>query len=204
MSCVIGYVDQKTGDIYLAGDSAGVVPDRFVCRTIPNQKAFVKGNSAFGVSGSCRICQLIRYGFSIPVQEEGMNDDEFMCTTFTRSLCTYLTDNEAIQILNEGESVFDATFLIVYNGILYRVESDFACFPVPNYDVIGCGEDFAKSVFYAFEAAQIEIDPIKKIEIAMTAACEFSIGVRPPFHYIKIQKSTINNAETPPTNPENI
>ena len=61
--------------------------------------------------------------------------------------------------------------------------------PREAYSSIGCGEHIAMGAMYA----STEKDPIKKIEVALNAATTFSMGVRPPFNYVKLlnKKRTI-------------
>jgi len=51
-----------------------------------------------------------------------------------------------------------------------------------NFVALGCGEHFAMGAMYA----STEKEPIKKIEIALNAAAAFSMGVKPPFIYVKL------------------
>ena len=75
------------------------------------------------------------------------------------------------------------SFIVGYKGKLYVIMSDYqVAIPRENFTALGCGESFALGAMYASS----EKEPIKKIEIALNAAVAFSMGVKPPFTFVKL------------------
>jgi ATP-dependent protease HslVU (ClpYQ) peptidase subunit len=61
MTCVIGYVDKKTKDIFIGADSSAALGDEIFKRS--DEKVFVSGPMIFGFAGSFRMGQILRYSF---------------------------------------------------------------------------------------------------------------------------------------------
>lgn len=176
MTCIIGYID-KDG-VYIGGDSAAVSEDDLSYNIIADTKVFQKGDFIFGYSTSFRMGQLLRYKLRIPNHPKGMDDFQFMVTLFIDSVRKCFQENDY-----NAFAVDDGSFLVGYKGKLYAVFSDYQinC-PKESFAAMGCGEFFALGAMFA----TTEKDPQKKIEIALSAAVNFSMGVKPPFTVIKL------------------
>lgn len=184
MTCIIGYID-KDG-VYIGGDSAAVSQEDLSYNIISDEKVFVKGEFIFGYSASFRMGQLIRYKLRIPAHPKGMDDMQYMATLFIDAAKKCFDENDYMEMMNEDGSAF----MVGYRGKIYIVYSDFhVANPKENFVALGCGEFFAMGAMYA----STEKDPVKKMEIALNAAVTFSMGVKPPFVFVKIlnKKRTI-------------
>jgi hypothetical protein len=125
--------------------------------------------------------QVLQYQLEVPDQLEGVDDHEYMCTTFIDACRKCLMLAGIAKSENEVESC--GTFLCGYKGKVYRIDSDFQVGrSIDNYDSVGCGDDLALGAFHAMSYLQIAVED--RLETALEAAAKFSSGVGPPFHYI--------------------
>ena len=177
MTCIVGLVDKE--GVYIGGDSAAVSEDDLSYNIRSDEKVFTKGEFIFGYSTSFRMGQLLRYKLKIPAHPKGMDSTQYMVTFFIDAVRRCFEDND----YNEMMTADGGSFMIGYKGKLYVILSDYQVAQAKeNYAALGCGENFAMGAMYA----SVEKDPIKKIEIALSAAVAFSMGVKPPFNYVKL------------------
>lgn len=177
MTCIIGYIDKE--GVYIGGDSAAVSEDDLSYNIRNDEKVFAKGDFIFGYSTSFRMGQLLHYKLKIPAHPKGMDNHQYMVTLFVDAVKRCFEDNDYTEMMtDEGGS-----FIVGYKGKLYVILSDYqVAQPKENFAALGCGEGFAMGAMFA----STEKDPIKKMEIALNAAVAFSMGVKPPFSFVKI------------------
>lgn len=186
MTCIIGYVEN--GKITMGGDSAGVREYFSVQRA--DEKVFIVGEFLFGICGSFRAGNLIRYKWTVPDRTEGMTEDEYIHTAFIDSIIALLRKNHNARVEN-NETGMETRIMVGYRGKLYTVEEDFQIAKtfLPFWS-IGCGAYFALGALHALEigkypsktkAAIDKLTPKERIAIALNAACEFSGWVKEPF-----------------------
>ena len=174
MTCIVGMIDKE--GVYIGGDSAAIYADDLSFNIRTDEKVFVKGDFIFGYSSSFRMGQLLRYKLKIPAHVKGMDTTQYMVTFFIDAVKRCFDDNDF------DVDVDDGSFVVGYKGKLYVIMSDYQVAQAKeNFISLGCGEHFAMGAMYA----STEKDPIKKIEIALSAAAAFSMGVKPPFVYVK-------------------
>lgn len=180
MSCIVGYVDSETGNIYMGSDSAGVIVETLSSRVRPNVKIFEKGNMLFGVAGSFRVLQILRYSLNIPEQPEELPDYDYMCTLFIKALRESVQENECFQVQNEGEVYFDGSILVGYKGELYKIEADLSVTIIDDFEAVGCGEAYALGSMYTSTSLN-HYNPKDIVTLALKSSGEYSMGVRPPY-----------------------
>lgn len=184
MTCVIGYIDKE--GVYIGGDSAAISQDDLSYNIRTDEKVFMKGEFIIGFSTSFRMGQLLRYKFRIPSHPKGMEDHQFMSTLFIDAVKKCFDENDYTDMMTSD----GGCFMVGYKGRLYVILSDYqVANPKENFAALGCGEFLALGAMYA----STEKDPIKKMEIALNAAVTFSMGVKPPFTFVKI----LNKKRTP-------
>jgi ATP-dependent protease HslVU (ClpYQ) peptidase subunit len=177
MTCIVGYVD-KDG-VYIGGDSASVSQEDLSYNIISDEKVFSKGDFIFGFSTSFRMGQLLRYKLRVPTHPKGMDNTQYMVTLFIDAVKKCFEDNDYVDMMTDD----GGCFMVGYKGGLYVILSDYqVAQPKENFAALGCGEAFALGAMYA----SVEKEPIKKIEIALNASVAFSMGVKPPFKFIKL------------------
>ncbi len=176
MTCIIGFID-KDG-VYIGGDSAAVSEEDLSYNIRIDEKVFQKGDLIFGFSASFRMGQLLRYKLRIPNHPKGMDDFQYMATLFIDAVKKCFSDNDYNDIVEDSGS-----FLVGYKGKIYAILPDYQIAqPKENYIAMGCGDNFALGAMYA----STEKEPIKRMEIALNAATTFSMGVKPPFLFVKL------------------
>lgn len=177
MTCIIGYIDKE--GVYIGGDSAAVSQEDLSYNIRSDEKVFTKGEFIFGYSTSFRMGQLLRYKLKIPAFPKGMEVHPYMVTLFIDAVKRCFEDNDYTDMMTEEAG----SFMVGYKGKLYVILSDYqVALPKENFAALGCGENFAMGAMYASS----EKEPIKKMEIALNAAVAFSMGVKPPFVFVKL------------------
>lgn len=181
MTCVVGYVD-KNSKVYLGADSAGVAGLEIRIRKDP--KVFTVGNYIFGFSGSFRMGQILRYKMNIPECPD-WDVEKFMATTFIDCIRKEFETSWA-----DGKKNHGGQFLVGYQGRLWKIQGDYQVgWSDLPYDAIGCGEPYALGALYnlhCLDPKDQTFGPEKKIEMALSAAENFSGGVRAPFNFVSL------------------
>lgn len=185
MTCCAGL--EHEGQVYIGGDSAAVAG--LDLDVIADEKVFVTGAFAFGISGSFRIGQVLRYAFTPPEQKPSQSDSEYLVTdwidalrdTFRDKGClsTWDTDDDPFK----GQEHIDSAFLVGYGGCLYSVAPDLQVLRSRvGFAAVGCGAPYALGALYA----NLDGLPQERIERALQAAERFSAGVRSPFFQVVV------------------
>lgn len=173
MTCIVGIVD-KSGKVYLGGDSAGVAGYNMDVRA--DEKVFKKGEFIMGFTSSFRMGQLLRYKLEIPFHKPGVEIYEYMVTEFVEEVRKCLKNGGFARNNNGEES--GGTFLVGYKGELFHIDADYQVGRYSlSYGSVGCGEDIAKGSLYSTTGK----GPEERISEALSAAQQFSAGVREPF-----------------------
>jgi len=182
MTCIVGYVDPKTNDIYMGADSAS--GNSYECKSSACSKVFTNGQMIFGFTSSWRMGQLLEHALRIPEHQQKVDVMQYMVTTFIDAVRTCLKEGGFARKENEEES--GGTFLVGYHGKLFKISGDYQVNEsLAPYDACGCGESFALGAMFA---AAKDIPIRSKILKALEAASEFSGGVRPPFKIKVLRK----------------
>ncbi len=179
MTAIAGIVED--GKIWLGGDAAGTGGYRSQLRADP--KVFVKGEFAFGYTGSFRMGQLIEYEFSAPVPREGEAGMAYMVRRFVPAIKSTF----AAGGFHDGENgrVFYGGFLVGYRGQLYEVHGDYQVARITqSYMACGSGHDLALGSLHSTE--QFQLKPRERLEMALSAAAEFNAAVRGPFSIVSV------------------
>ena len=180
-TCIVGL--ESDGNVYIGGDSAGVAGYARSVRV--DEKVFIKGRMIFGFTSSFRMGQILRYSFNPPAQTITQGDYEYLCGSWVDALVTCLKDKGYAKVNNN--EVSGGTFLLGFNGALYRVEGDFQVGRrVEPYDACGCADQLALGALAVLEGKHI--GPEEKVRRALEIAERFSAGVKGPFVIEKLEK----------------
>ena len=177
MTVIVGLVDN--GTIYMGGDSAGIAG---LSKTIrADEKVFRNGKMLFGFTTSFRMGQLLRYKFSPPEQTIiGQDDMSYMCCSFIDAVRQCFSGNG----FGDKEATNGGTFLVGFNGVLYRIDSDHQVgISTAGYEAVGCGADLALGALHA----TVGFPPEIRVKRALEAAAAFSAGVSAPFTILKLE-----------------
>ena len=183
MTCIVGWAERNT--VWIGADSAGT--DWGLGQKIrADEKVFINEEFIFGVSGSYRLLNLLRYQFHPPEQNEKQENGEYMRVNFINSITNFLEKNKYAKIV-DNEIQMDSHFLVGYRGKLYKIENDFQVGEhALCYNACGCGDDLALGALYVLQDKKT-MKPDKKLLWALNAAAEFSAGVKGPFHILWLE-----------------
>lgn len=187
MTCIVGF--KREGDVFIGGDSAATDGNLGI-RVRADEKVFRKDDMIFGVTGSVRLMQLLRYSFIPPNQAVGQDDFGYLCSSWIGGLSKCLQDNGCSKIENNAVEM-PGEFLLGFNSNLYHVYADMqvAVNSLP-YDACGCASDYALGVMAAVNDGDME--PEEKITKALEVAEAFSAGVRGPFIIERLSEDEID------------
>jgi ATP-dependent protease HslVU (ClpYQ) peptidase subunit len=159
MSCVIGLIDGK--DVYIASDTRGS-SDGGDIRPTRAQKIFRVGKYLFGAVGSARGCQILdSYYFDPPDNILGFPD----------ALREHCRDKGCLAVTDEQTEAWVSNLVIGVEGRLYEILVDFHVSPIDKFTSVGSGSNYAMGSLRTTQ--ELNIDPIKRIELAMMCAMEF-------------------------------
>lgn len=176
MTCIVGWVEKGTA--YIGGDSAGIAGSSLRIRQ--DEKVFKIGEMIFGITGSFRMGQVLRYSFKPPKHPKGKSNMNYLCTDFIKELTSCFKDN--------GYSAEKGcTFMLGYQGNLYTIYSDFQISKeTDNFISCGSGDEFALGALRAMEKQSM--NPIKRLRIALDTSAHFCTEVAPPFKIVSTKK----------------
>lgn len=175
MTCIVGCANGK--NVWMGGDSASV--DGWTGRITNLPKVFIRGKFLIGYTSSFRMGQILQHKLDIAPQN-GKADDSYMACDFIDAVRKCLKDNGYAKVENNVEQ--GGTFLVGYNGKLYRVGNDFQVNQHGDIDAVGIGDSFALGAMRALGKLPCQ----KRIEKSLEIAAYFSMGVMPPFLILKI------------------
>lgn len=184
MTCIVSLAHK--GKVYMGGDSAGIAGLDICSRS--DEKVFVNGPLIMGFTSSFRMGQLLRYALNVPEQNPRDEDMRYLVVDVVDAMRACFKE-KGYTPQEEDEKGIDigGTFLMGYNGVLYRVDQDFQVGnPTPQYDACGCGEGYALGVLHYLMNNAPKMKPEDKLRYALDAACEHSAGVRGPYTILSI------------------
>lgn len=160
--------------VYIGGDSAGIAGLSVTIRS--DEKVFTNGPFLFGIAGSFRMGNILRYKFKAPKQKPNQTDMAYLVTDFVDCLRGYFAANG----FGDKDATIGGNFLLGYKGKLYNIDADFQVgIPSTQYDAIGCGAELALGSLHT--TSQFDIAPEERLRLSLDAASKFNAGVAPPF-----------------------
>lgn len=173
MTCIVGV--QGTKSAVIGGDSAAVSGWTMTSHADP--KVFAVGAFVYGIAGSFRLGDVLRWQFEPPALDDD-DLDAYMHTAWIDALRETMTAKGYARKENEVETLDDGQFMVATRGRLYVVWQDYQIArPMFGYDAIGCGRGIALGAL-----ATLKGGPGRKhVLTALTATARHNIGVRGPF-----------------------
>lgn len=176
MTAVVGLIEKKK--LYIGADSAAT-DSRHGQSLLADAKVFDNGPMLFGVAGSLRMAQLIRYSMPIPKRDKDVELSRYMATHFIDAVRKVLLEGGHAFKAN-NEEMQGGEFLVGTEGRLFHVQEDLAIIEsVGPYDTIGGGGDLALGAMHVLYGTKKK--PAEKIARALEAAAAFNSSVRQPF-----------------------
>lgn len=181
MTCIVG-IETRDG-VIIGGDS--LASSNWDCYRESGPKVFKKGPLVMGCTTSFRMSQLLQYKWEIPDQLD-IGDMAYLCGPFIDSIRECFAANGFTKIESNQET--GGVFLLGFKGNLYTVFDDFnVSRPACGYAAVGCGNAYALGSLHSLESIKssghIDMTPLSRLTMALSAAAEFSNGVREPFHF---------------------
>jgi hypothetical protein len=177
VTCIVGWIHD--GCVSLGGDAAAVSRLRRTQRVAP--KVFRNGPMVIGYTTSFRMGDLLQHSLRIPDRPRGVSVDRYMRTTFVDAVRRCLADGG---FKGSGEES-GGTFLVGYEGRLFRIESDFNVGElVDGFDAIGNGAELARGAM-AVLRSQPGGTVRTKLRRALEIAARYSGAVSPPFTIVE-------------------
>lgn len=181
MTCIVGL--EKNGTVWLGGDSAATSGD-LKQRVIGDPKVFVKDRFVFGICGLPKVMDELRYNITLPKQEPGVTDREFVASSVVHAIKAGLKSGGCVEG-DGGTEHFMGALLFGYGGTLYRMESNFQIITTAyGFDAVGSGADIAMG---SLHGSQRSWSPKRRILTALEASAINNAGVRPPFNIVKVK-----------------
>lgn len=179
MTCIVGWIEN--GTVWMGGDSAASIEYSWQQMELAETKVFKSGPMIFGICGSPRMGDILRWSLSIPDHDPRTEDRKYMATTFVDAVRKCFKDGGFAKIDNGVES--GGLFLVGYKGRIYRIAGDFQVIRVnSDYIAVGCADDVAHGAMYASAELGQSVTPQDRLSLALRAAERWSAGVRAPFH----------------------
>jgi ATP-dependent protease HslVU (ClpYQ) peptidase subunit len=178
MTCIAGIA--ADGIVYLGGDSAATAGNGSQI-LIADKKVFLNKNIAFGICGSPKLLDPLKYTEFTPITKKSDN---------RRSVATVLVPEMQAAFKKFGcldkNGDFEGALLLGVCSYLYRVEGNFqlvvsSC----GFDAVGSGGDIAAGSLHSTKS---EKDAKTRILTALDAAATCNAGVRPPFTVVSTKK----------------
>lgn len=178
MTCIVAI--SKDGKVYMGGDTAGSDEESGMIATYVMPKVFKRNGYLIGYSGSFRFGKLLQYVFDLPVIPKNCNTSEKLDEFMNRELMQSLKKQAKELDLEKDEMDFEA--LIAVNGHIFEISNDWFAIETTNaWNAVGSGTKYAWGSLYTTESWK---DPKRRIQVALSAAAEYSMSVAPPFTII--------------------
>ncbi|CAD6563245.1 hypothetical protein ACFQ3P_42650 [Paraburkholderia sabiae] len=184
MTCIVALTDGKK--VYMGADSAAAGGSYMTVRADP--KIYRVGPFLIGFTSSFRMGQLLGHSLTVAPRPEGTDVFVFMCTTFVEAVRECFTRGGYAR--KDGERESAGTFLVGHEGRIFRIDGDYQVGEnAVNFNACGSGEQAALGSLHT--TAGMPMRPEIKLERALAAAAEFSVGVRGPFRIEVLDGQTV-------------
>jgi hypothetical protein len=178
MTCIVGI--ERKGVVWLGGDSAATNGngDQML---IADSKVFVNGDVAFGICGSPKIFDPLKFT-KFTKQKKGEDVREFVAKHLVPEIKTAMKEAGCVQ---DGEQ-FEGAVLFGVGGKLFRMESNFQLIcDTHRFDSVGSGANIAIG---SLHSTKNDGNPKRRILLALEASATGNAGVRPPFTVVNVRK----------------
>jgi len=190
MTVIVALIDSE--NIVHMGADSSASNDSDNIETCNNEKVFHKNSFMFGVCGSFRVMNLLRYSFTpkeFNVYDEKFFYDaqssamEYMIQSFVPDLIKCLKRNGVIEKENSVLKM-DASIVVSFKSYLFIIDGDFQVRTPPNenFIVLGSGSEAARGSLYT--SYYNSTDAVESIQIALFASQEYSKTVKGPLYHI--------------------
>lgn len=172
MTCIVGI---SYGENLIFGCDSAASSSHDI-KTVTASKIFLIDDFLFGVAGSFRVMDIIRYQFILPkIVKKNFNLDAYMRNEFVDELSNIIDNTEGVEIL------------VGHNKRLFVIQSDWSVLePSANYTAIGSGAMVALGSLHSLFKSSKKQDAKNYVSDALIASETYTSSVRGPFHYLVI------------------
>jgi ATP-dependent protease HslVU (ClpYQ) peptidase subunit len=181
--------------VYLAGDSIAICSDDFSSTAIEDPKVFVKNGIGFGLAGSSRACQLVKYHFNVPKMSKSQDVMAYLTVDLIGGIKKLFIDEGIVK--NFGEMMDENLLmgLLAHEGKLYYVDADFSIDrSVLGFYALGAGGSVALGALDALMQTA-EMKPEQALVKALEIAARHNSGLRPPFNVVSVKGRSSRNIQ---------
>lgn len=169
----------------MGGDSAGVTDDTVYSLGIgAEKKVWESDGILFGACGSFRVSQVLRWQMTVPPYDPEGEPLVYITGPLITAMRETLQLHGSLTVWEEDstESI-DGGLLLGFCGRIFEVYNDFGVGElIHGYGSVGCGFPIAVGNMAATE--KLDIEPKKRVRMALEAAERHSAGVRGPMKII--------------------
>lgn len=176
MTCVVAIKDGNK--IWMGADDMITTGSDYYM--LGYNKIIKRNNMLIGLAGNLHIMQLIQCGFFPKLQQtDKQNDLEYLVMTLAQELRKMLEKFKAFDKDKEDDETPSVEMLIAYRGKIYKITDDLCVLEAEqNFQAIGTGHAIAMGSLLTTKGMP-EIDPEKKLRLALKTAASYILGVGP-------------------------
>lgn len=167
MSTVVGLVTKKC--IFLGADSRCSATDGDK-RPYNIKKIFTNGDYIIAFVGSIRGAQIF-----YPERFEPPDH----INKFPEAMYKHCETHSCLITDNDGTLVQQCSFLVVWNKMLFEIDTDFSILQIKNFTSIGAGSEYVLGSLYSTE--ELNIKALDRVKLSLKAADEYSTTTSKPF-----------------------
>lgn len=184
MTCIVAIA--QGGTVYMAADHAASDDKSGWIIARKDPKVFKVGQYGIAFTDSFRMGQILQYSWTPPKYTPTKTNsglDKFMRTKFVESVKDAFKSG-GYGGFSSGQEDEGGIFLIGVCGKVFTMDQDFHIAEnIVNYMAEGSGAMFALG---ALHATKNQKNPKMRMKLALEAAADFSMSVKPPFTYIQV------------------
>jgi ATP-dependent protease HslVU (ClpYQ) peptidase subunit len=175
MTCIVAIA--KDGKVFMGGDSAGSDENEDLISPFVMPKVFVRNGYTIGYAGSFRFGKLLQYVFDLPTVPKTATTSEKLDDFMNRVVMQSLKKQAKELDLEKEEMGYE--LLMGVNGHIFEIGTDWSALENSlSYNTIGSGTKYAIGSLHTTSGWK---EPIKRINVALAAAAEYSMSVAAPF-----------------------
>lgn len=184
MTCIVAIA--QNGTVYMGADHAASDEKTGWILARKDPKVFKVGQYGIAFTDSFRMGQILQYSWTPPKYNPTKTNsglDKFMRTKFVDSVKdAFRAGGYGNQVAGQEDE--GGIFLIGIEGRIFTMDEDFHIAEnICNYMAEGSGGQVALGSLHATKKLK---NPKVRMKLALEAASEFVMSVRPPFTYIQV------------------
>ena len=172
VTCIAALINN--GTVWMGGDGQATYGGR---RMLSKElKVFTRHGFLYGVAGTPRIIQILKYSFNPPEHPARLDALEYICERWIKEFRVCIEAGGYLHKENGRERAF-LELLIGYQGRLFHMDGNFSIWEQENgINVAGSGAEYALGSLFTTLPVP-EMKPEDKIVLAIQSAACFDIGV---------------------------